>query len=369
MDGKARRGDWPGGYWRLDGQGRRIHYIRKMIAGRRYELSTRATTLRGAMEQLARFEADPGAYDPAGTISRDGIYLDVDLAREFLEWSRGRGNSTGYVARLRTYTAWWAEKLDGVDLRRATLRDHILPALEGIPGRGGSYRTAAIKVLYGWLRKVKHEIAAHEDPTFGALRAAPSRPAQLEKSKVIPKKHYLLVREHLTAAVLTKAGIAGDARVYRAAIDVLAPTGAHPVAVERFARSGTVEKYRGGVDGVAGVIALPKEKDGAPHRVAVNAGALAAAKVLLAHGGFDGSRLRRAVKAACKAARIPPHGPGQYRHSVATWAVEAGADLASVSAFLGHTSPVTTRRFYSTHAVPAKVPTLADSLPSSKSIH
>ena len=54
-----------------------------------------------------------------------------------------------------------------------------------------------------------------------------------------------------------------------------------------------------------------------------------------------------------------PFSPGQYRHSVATWAVEAGADPAAVAAFLGHKSPATTKRFYATLAVCPKIPTLA----------
>jgi hypothetical protein len=39
-------------------------------------------------------------------------------------------------------------------------------------------------------------------------------------------------------------------------------------------------------------------------------------------------------------------------------AIEKGAAPASVAAFLNHKSPNTTRRFYATHAVPAKIPTL-----------
>jgi hypothetical protein len=32
--------------------------------------------------------------------------------------------------------------------------------------------------------------------------------------------------------------------------------------------------------------------------------------------------------------------------------VDAGADIATVSTFLGHRSPLTTKRFYATHATP-----------------
>jgi len=63
-----------------------------------------------------------------------------------------------------------------------------------------------------------------------------------------------------------------------------------------------------------------------------------------------------AVKAACRAAKVPAFTPGQFRHSVATWAITKGADPASVAAFLNHKSPRTRMRFYATHATPKKVP-------------
>ena len=67
-------------------------------------------------------------------------------------------------------------------------------------------------------------------------------------------------------------------------------------------------------------------------------------------GTFGREKFGMAVNAACKAAGISPFTPGRFRHSVATWAIEKGADPASVAAFLNHKSPNTTRRFYSTHA-------------------
>ena len=79
---------------------------------------------------------------------------------------------------------------------------------------------------------------------------------------------------------------------------------------------------------------------------------------MLAAGAFDRVHFQTAVKSACLAAEIPPFGTGQLRHSVATWAINAGADPTAVSAFLGHRSPRTTRKFYATHAAPRKVPTL-----------
>jgi integrase len=104
---------------------------------------------------------------------------------------------------------------------------------------------------------------------------------------------------------------------------------------------------------------------GDEHRTAVSSEVLEAGKRLRAHGSLSREWYDRAVRAACAAVKrpdgevgIPVFTPGRLRHSTATWAIEAGASPAAVSAFLGHKSPVTTKRFYATHAVVPKVPTL-----------
>lgn len=68
--------------------------------------------------------------------------------------------------------------------------------------------------------------------------------------------------------------------------------------------------------------------------------------------------LKSVKEASSKAGLSVTLFPGEARHTVATWAVNAGADLKTVSTFLRHKSERTTRRFYATHAVAAKVPTL-----------
>ena len=120
-----------------------------------------------------------------------------------------------------------------------------------------------------------------------------------------------------------------------------------------------MEPYRGEAEGIAGVLVCPQIKSGEPLRTAVSAEVLEAGKRLLERGSFSFEKYTLAIKAAGTAAGISPFTPGWFRHSVATWAIERGADPASVAAFLNHKSPSTTRRFYATHAVPAKLPTLA----------
>ncbi len=75
-------------------------------------------------------------------------------------------------------------------------------------------------------------------------------------------------------------------------------------------------------------------------------------------GMLNQRRFEKAVKGACLAAKIPPFTPGRLRHSIATHAINSGADMAAVASFLNHKSPRTTARFYATLATPAKVPTL-----------
>jgi integrase len=131
----------------------------------------------------------------------------------------------------------------------------------------------------------------------------------------------------------------------------------------RFANDGAVEplpKAMKVANGAVAVLVCPMHKSGDMHRTAVSQEVLEAAERLRSRGWPADSQFPfyEAVESACKAAKIPPFTPGRFRHSAATWAIEAGADPASVAAFLGHKSPATTKRFYATVAVVPKVPTL-----------
>lgn len=252
-------------------------------------------------------------------------------------------NSREWLEKQQRYLAWWADQLKGLDLRRVSLVDHIKPALKG--AGNGPHRIAVLKSVYSWLRKEKHLITVKEDPTFQTLVVPQARPEQWKRVKVIPREHYLLAREHL-------------APHWRDGMDVQAGTGWHVTELIRFAKEGSVEPYRGDAEGVAGVLVCPQTKSGESLRTAVSSDVLDAGKRLLERGTFGREKYGMAVGSACKAAGIAPFTPGRFRHSVATWAIEKGADPASVAAFLNHKSPSTTRRFYATHAVPAKIPTL-----------
>jgi integrase len=339
-----------GGRVRTDAKGRPVFIIRKQVGGRRYEVSTRKHSLAAALAEWARFERDPEGYQPGGAAPRSPVYLDNRLSEDFLAWSlHEKGNSAEWVKKQKGVLAWWMERLAGVDLRRATLRDHLAPALEHAPGK--RHRIEVIRALYGWLRKVRNDLAPTEDPTFGALPVPQPRPAQWTRSRVIPREHYLLAREHLVGP-------------WRDSLDVLAGTGWHVTELIRFANDGAVEPLPKAMRveaGAVGVLVCPRHKSGDTHRTAVSADVLEAAKRLRERRWPADSKFPfyDAIEGACRAAEIPRLNPGAFRHSVATWAIEAGADPAAVAAFLGHRSATTTRRFYATHAAPPKVPTLA----------
>lgn len=100
-------GTWEGGrVWR-DSRGRSVYFIRRRIMGKSYSVSTRAHTLRAALEHLERFESDPEGYDPTGG-ALDKLVLDDALVDAFCTWSGGsKGNSSDWVRKQRRYLTCW----------------------------------------------------------------------------------------------------------------------------------------------------------------------------------------------------------------------------------------------------------------------
>src|SRR5690606_7542357 len=58
---------WRGGFIRKEKSGRDAYIIRRRIAGTRYCVSTRCSTLAAALQELARFELAPHDYAPGGS--------------------------------------------------------------------------------------------------------------------------------------------------------------------------------------------------------------------------------------------------------------------------------------------------------------
>lgn len=208
---------------------------------------------------------------------------------------------------------------------------HVIPALDCVRGR--KPRIATLKAFYSWLQKARFLIEAHENPTL-SLPVPQPRPEQWKRNKVIPEADH--------SAVL----LAIEAR-WADLLVMLNETGWHTTELLRFAKDGRVETHADG----SPVVVCPQRKSGEVQRTRVGEGVAEAARRVRKAGSFSESRFFKAVREACRKARVPRFGPGQYRHTVATRMLNAGADPAAVAAFLGHKSPQTTRRFYATNAV------------------
>lgn len=308
-----------------------------MVDGERYEVNTRATTTKGALEQLKLFEADPANYSPGGGRTGERLELDDTLTAPFLAWSlETKHNTPKWVGQQTEYLAWWSEKLGAKDLRRLDLARDILPALEGAPARG--HKIAVLKVFFSWLVKEKRLLTPAQDPTFRQLAVPQARPEQWTRSKAFTKEAFEKLR----------AGLDGH---WRDGVDVLAGTGWHVTELVRFVRGGKMQVHPNNGETV---LLCPQTKSGEPLRTEVSADVATAAKRLRARQSFDPWKFSDAVRAASR----QKISPGQFRHAVATWAIDAGADPAAVAAFLNHKSDRTTRKFYATHAVAKKIPTL-----------
>lgn len=330
-------GTWPGGRIWLEGDGKKTYFIRRRVAGKRYEVSTRATGIKAALAQLERFEEDPENYDPAGGTGKEPIRITADLVKAFLRWSlEEKGNSRAWVLQQRAYLAWWHETLKGRDLRALDLGRDVIPALDGAPER--RHRSEVLKAFCSWLRKERHLLSRQEDATID-LAVKARRPEQWTRPKAIPRAHYLRVLAAL------------DPR-HRDALALLDETGWHVSELVRFVRGGTVEAAPPGRD-EAGILET-RQKSGKPHRTAVGPEALAAAKRLRERGEVSVGRLYEAVRAACVKAKVEPFTLGRMRHTVATRMVESGAPASEVVSFLGWTSAATMQRHYTTLAAPPR---------------
>lgn len=343
---KGQAGAWEGGRIWEDRDGRRTYVIRRQVGGKRYEVSTRCTRHQAALVQLARFESAPDEYEAGAPSALEPLRMTAELVRGYLAWSGaperegGKGNSRAWVLQQKAYLAWWVTQIKGRDLRALSLGEHIVPALDGQPGR--KHRVEVLKAFFSWLRRERHAITRAQDPTLD-LMVPQRRPEQWKRPKAIPRAHYLRV----LAAV--------PAGSHRDALVLLDETGWHVSELVRFVRSGAIEAMPPGrKDGVA-VIVCPQRKSGELQRTAIGPESKAAAERLRAGGVFSVGRFYEAVKAACVTAKVAAFTPGRFRHTLATRAIEAGADPAAVAAYLGHKSAATTKRFYSTLAVAPRV--------------
>jgi len=318
-----------------------IFVIEKKIHGRKFHISTRATTLRGAMAQLARFEADPAGYSPHDGGDHDALVLDEAMVDAFHAWHLPTV-SRQWALNVRSLLVDWANHLRGADLRRLSLVEHLKPHLRG---KGQAHhRAKAIKLLFGWLRTERGDITRAQDVTLDLLIPTIKPAQQTGAAKAVPWERVVAVAHHLPPHV-------------RDVLELLAATGWHVNEARRFAESGTLrERLASDPPDVVAVIGT-RQKSGRTHHTALQHQhhVEVARRVRERARVIDNNRLRKHMLRAAAAAGVEPFQLGQLRHSVSTWLRMAGVADTDTAEFLGHESASTTRRHYIDQQVAPRV--------------
>lgn len=317
---------WPGGYIHRQKNGEMLFIIEKQVGAERFHISTRCHNWTSAMKQLERFQADPLAYSPAGTPQKVALVLTEGLVREFQAWQTALGNTRKYVNHNGHRLADWIEDLNGVDLRKVNVHEHLKPVLER-RGTSRQHRIIAIKVFYKWLRVEKGLLRHGEDPTLD-LPVPKGRPEKYKRRKAVPLKTVRAVLSKLPA-------------VYADVLLVLGNTGMHITELYRFIRD-EESQIRYGKRGktIAAIVVWHKKKKFHPYAI-TDLAALRAAERLRERREAP-RRMNEALAAACAAAEVPGFTFGVMRHSVATWLKERTGDNAQGRELLGHESEDTT---------------------------
>lgn len=340
---KKERQPWPGGYIHHGKKGS-TYVIERRIGEQRLHVSTKCRTLRAAMKELEKFEADPFGYTPA---SNEGVVITEDLILEYAKWMReAKRNSADWIKNVSRFLEHWQEDLGGKDLRRLHVQRDLKAALNARK-TSRKHRIEAIKAFCGWLRREKGLMKMAEDATLDL--AVPQATAEkLRRKKVVRQEDVKLLLEH--------GELEDEAR------DVLilqTGTAWHLSEVKRFAKDGEIIDS---ADRKQLAILVTLHKSGEPISTPiVTKEHLAAAERIRKRGALPSrfslfeSVLRGVERVRAWQKRelelpddklLPDIRLGWMRHSVLTWAIEMGATPQQVSEFAGHRSVATTRKFY-----------------------
>jgi hypothetical protein len=338
----AGRERWLGGFVRRTVRNKPVFVIEKRIGGRLFKASTRCHTEDAALRELRKFEANPFAYRPGAA----GLVLTKELVLEHVDWQMapaplGAENSRAWALSCGNFLVAWLEALDGRDLRHVSSTD--VKALLKTWTTSLPARIVALKGLYTWLRKEKGVLKHHEDPMPDVR--IPERHAAKETAtgaRDVPFDRVQKVYRHLRRDV-------------RDVLFLLTATGWHLSEVRRFAEAGEIRKDPTGKH-LATLVTFHKRREYAVAGL-VHQEHLEAAKRLRAAGTMlSDSTLAGLMRSANRKAGVARDERqvylGDMRHSVSTWAIEAGDSMENTAKALNHSGEKMLRRHYVRHAVP-----------------
>jgi hypothetical protein len=301
---------------------------------RRFHVSTRCHTIKAALAQLERFEADPAGYSPLGADVRDPLPLTLDLVDGFYRYQLARV-SAKYARETNTWLLTWVRGLRGKDLRSLKARD-LIPTLDAATPGARRPLKAAIKTLFAWLRVERHELTAAEDCTRD-LHLEQSDPAKRTR----PVAHPI---ENVRAVLKRLRGVYRDALIFQWA------TSCHVSELERFVRddrSRLVKVRTTLADGTKALAVVELwHKTGDWHRIALTrAEHVKAAQRLKARGSLPTrSDLNATIYAVCDALKIPRMSY-VMRHTTLTRAASRGVALDRRMAHANHRNRETAERY------------------------
>lgn len=326
---------WPG-YVHRQKDGRPLFVIEKQVtvtddAGNkvrhRFHVSTRAHSLKPALEQLQRFEADPFGYNPVGGDLRAPLLLTADVVTRLAQWQVANGRTRKYARESGNWLLRWVRHLRGVNLRKLGIARDVLPVLDAGPAGARRPMIASLKTLMTWLRTERHELTSAEDATRDLLLPK-STPAKHRAKQVVDVARVRKAARHLDGRYL-------DALLFQMG------TAAHVTELQRFitdARSQLVvfpkpKRLADGTKCLAVVMLWHKTKKW--HRIPlVRRETVDAAQRLRARGRVP-KRMNRRLREACEKAKVQPF-TYKLRHSVLTWGRQAGASRKATAEFAGH---------------------------------
>jgi len=241
--------------------------------------------------------------------------------------------------------------------------------------RARKNRITALKSFTAYLREQEATVTSKEDPTID-LKVPPARPQKAVREKGYPIEHVEKLYSAIDGWQSNKYGWKGtgrsvDVQCVRDVLLLHAKCGMHATEIDRLARGLGEVKAVDGQGEIAGTIKFI-HKSGRVHIQSVDAQGLAAATRLQARGSapvdsFIRKVVKRAVEKVNKHAHrevLKPIRFGELRHSFVTWAHETGLEirpkeggvpLHTVAAVVGHTTALTTKRFYEGVKVPVMI--------------
>jgi len=370
-------GKWPGGRVRIRRNGKRVWVIERMVNGHPYTKSLDVSNEQDALAELALFGRNPAAYQTrVAEKSRppsEAVTIDGPSVGRFLEFLRSESRTERYRRNVQHYLASWGKFYAGRDIRAVPLHE-ILGEL-GRHKRARKNRITALKSFTAYLREQEATVTSKEDPTID-LKVPPARPQKAVREKGYPIEHVEKLYSAIDGWQSNKYGWKGtgrsvDVQCVRDVLLLHAKCGMHATEIDRLARGLGEVKAVDGQGEIAGTIKFI-HKSGRVHIQSVDAQGLAAATRLQARGSapvdsFIRKVVKRAVEKVNKHAHrevLKPIRFGELRHSFVTWAHETGLEirpkeggvpLHTVAAVVGHTTALTTKRFYEGVKVPVMI--------------